>query len=69
MAVLLAAKHVAGAAQLEVEGGDAESSTEFAEFFHGREAFASDVGERSVRRDEEISVGALVERPTRPRNW
>ena len=59
MAVLLAAEHVASAAQFEVESGDAESGAEFAEFFHGGEAFAGDVGERGVRGNEEIRVGAL----------
>src|SRR5258708_15828924 len=59
MAVLLAAKHVTGSAEFEVESGDSKASAEFAELFHGGEAFAGDVGERSVRRDEEIGVGAL----------
>src|SRR5258708_28671464 len=59
MAVLLTAEHVAGAAKLEVQGGDAETGAEFAELFHGGEAFAGDVGERGVRRNEEIGIGAL----------
>src|SRR5882762_4629596 len=59
MSVLLAAEHVASAAQLKVERGDAESGAQFAELLHGGEAFAGDVGERGVRRDEEIGVGAL----------
>src|SRR4029077_12936709 len=59
MAVLLAAEHVAGAAEFEVESGDAESGAEFAEFFHGGEAFAGNVGERGVRGDEEVGVSAL----------
>ncbi len=57
--MLLAAEHVAGAAQLEIECGDPESGAQFAELLHGREALAGDVGKRSVRRDEEIGVGAL----------
>src|SRR6266851_5473748 len=57
--VLLAAEHVAGAAQLEVESGDAESGAQFAELFHGGEALAGDVGERGVRRNEKIGVSAL----------
>ncbi len=60
MAVLLAAEHVAGAAEFEVERGDAESGAEFAEFFHGGEAFAGDVGESFFGRNEQIGVGALV---------
>src|SRR5260370_5289153 len=59
MSVLLAAEHVASAAQLKVERGDAESGAQFAELLHGGEAFAGDVGERGVRRDPEIGVGAL----------
>src|SRR5205807_466596 len=59
VAMLLASEHVAGAARFEVEGGDAESGAEFAEFLHGGEAFAGDVGKRSVRGNEEIRVGAL----------
>src|SRR6266851_852932 len=59
VAVLLAAEHVAGAAQLEVERGDAESGTQFAEFLHGGEAFAGDVGKGGVRWDQKIGVGAL----------
>src|SRR5437762_2739694 len=59
VAVLLAAEHVAGAAKLEIECGNAESGTQFAEFLHGGEAFAGDVGERGVRRDKQIGVGAL----------
>src|SRR5207302_5612448 len=59
VAMLLATEHVAGAAQFEVESSDAESGAEFAEFFHGGEAFAGDVGKRSVRGNEEIRVGAL----------
>src|SRR5207245_6463211 len=59
VAMLLAAEHVAGAAQLEVESRNAESGAQFAELLHGGEAFAGDVGERSVGRNEEISVGAL----------
>ena len=49
VAVLLAAEHVAGAAKFEVESGDAESGAEFAEFFHGGEALAGDVGEDCLR--------------------
>src|SRR5712664_1727462 len=60
VAVLLAAEHVACAAQLEVERGDAEASAEFAELFHGGETFTRDVGERRLRRDQKIGVSALV---------
>ncbi len=59
VAVLLAAEHVAGAAEFEVESGDAEAGAEFAEFFHGGEALAGDFGEGGFGRDEEIGVGAL----------
>ena len=59
VAVLLTAEHVAGAAEFEVESGDAEAGAEFAELFHGGEAFAGNVGEYGFRRDQEIGVGAL----------
>src|SRR5258707_3073423 len=57
--MLLAAEHVDGGAEFEVEGGDAESGAEFAELFHRGEAFAGNIGERSVRRDEKVGVGTL----------
>src|SRR5439155_16108128 len=57
--VLLAAEHIARPAKLEVERGDPESGAQLAEFFHCGEALAGDVGERGVRRNEEIGVGAL----------
>ena len=60
VAVLLAAEHVACAAQFEVESGDAEAGAEFAELFHGGEALAGDVGEHFFGRDEEIGIGALA---------
>ncbi len=60
VAVLLAAEHVAGAAQFEVERGDAEAGAKFAEFLHGGEALAGDIREGGVRGDEEVGVGALV---------
>ncbi len=63
MAVLLAAEHVAGAAKFQVERSDAEARAELAEFFHRRQALASDVGKRCVRRNEQISVGALMRSP------
>src|SRR5260370_31903481 len=59
MSVLVTAKHVAGAAQFEVESGNAKSGAQFAKFFHGGEAFAGDVGKRGVRGHEKISVSAL----------
>ena len=59
VAVLLAAEHVAGAAEFEVERGDAEARAEFAEFLHGGEALAGDIGERGLGRNEQIGVGAL----------
>ena len=60
VAVLLAAEHVAGAAEFEVEGGDAEARAEFAEFLHRGQALAGNVGERGFRRHEQVGVGALM---------
>ena len=53
VAVLLAAEHVAGAAEFEVESGDAEAGAEFAELFHGGEALAGDVAEGGLRAGRE----------------
>ena len=60
VAMLLAAKHVACAAQLQVEGGDAEARAQFAEFLHRCEAFTRDVGERGFRRNQQIGISALA---------
>src|SRR5258708_29639815 len=57
--VLLTAEHVAVAAQLEVQSGDAEPGAQFAELLHGGKPFAGDVGERGLRRNKEIGVGPL----------
>src|SRR4029077_19118020 len=48
VAVLLTAKHVASAAQYEIERGNAKTGAKFAELFHGGETFARDVGERGL---------------------
>src|SRR5260370_30332042 len=57
--MLLAAEHAAGAAQLKVQSGDAEPGAQFAKLLHGGKPFAGDVGERGLRRNKEIGVGAL----------
>ena len=45
VAVLLAAEHVAGAAEFEIERGDVEAGAEIAEFFQGGQTLARDVGQ------------------------
>ena len=45
VAALLAAEHVAGAAQFEIEGGDFEAGAEVAEFLERGETAARDFGE------------------------
>ena len=49
VAALLAAEHVAGAAQFEVERGDLEAGAEVAEFLERGEAAAGDFGEFAFR--------------------
>ncbi len=78
VAGLLAAEHVACAAEFEVEGGDFEACAEVGEFFECGEAAASDFGEFVFGWDEEIGsrrggccglrgrvVGRARERPWR----
>jgi len=60
VAALLAAEHVASAAEFEVEGGDFESGTEVGKFFECGEAAARDGGELDFRRQHEIGVGAAA---------
>src|SRR4029077_9309691 len=60
VAALLAAEHVAGAAEFEIEGGDFESRTEVGKFFESGEAAARDGGELDFRRKHEIGVGAAA---------
>ena len=60
VAALLAAQQVAGAAHLEVEGGDAEARAEVRELADGGEPLLRDLGEDGVRGHEEVGVGAAV---------
>ena len=60
VAALLAAEQVAGAAQLEVEGGDAEAGAEVGELADRGEALARDLGEHGVGRDQEVGEGPPV---------
>jgi hypothetical protein len=57
---LLAAEHVAGAAEFEVEGGDFEAGSEVGEFLEGGEAATGYLGEFFFGWDEEVGVGAAV---------
>ena len=68
VAGLLAAEHVARAAEFEVERGDLEAGAEVGELFERGEAAAGDLGELRLRWDQQIAVGAAVQRPTRPRS-
>jgi len=60
VAVLLAAEEISSAAEFEVESGDSKAGAEFAEFFHRGESLAGDFAESGLRRNEKISVGALI---------
>ena len=60
VAALLAAEHVARAAQFQVERGDLEAGAEVAEFLERREPAARNVGEFILRRDQQIGVGAAI---------
>ncbi len=55
VAGLLAAEHVACAAELEVEGGDLEAGAEVGEFFECGEAAAGNFGEFGLGWDQEIA--------------
>ena len=60
MAALLAAEHVARAAQFEIERGDFESRAEVGELLESGEAAARDVGQFLFRRDEQVRIGAAI---------
>ena len=60
MAALLAAEHVACAAQFEVERGDFESGAKVAELLERGEAAARDFSELIFGRNEQIGVGAAI---------
>ncbi len=60
VAVLFAPEKIAGAAQFQIERGDAEAGAEIAEFLQRGESLARDGRESSARRHEQIGVGALV---------
>src|SRR4029077_4358085 len=60
VSALLAAEHVAGAAEFEIEGGDFESGAEVGKFFERGEAAAGDGSEFDLRRKQKVGVGAAV---------
>ena len=60
VAGLLAAEHVARAAEFEVERGDLEAGAEVGELLERGEAAAGDLGEFGLGRDEQIGVGAAI---------
>ncbi len=63
VAALLAAQEVAGAADLQVAGGDAEAGAEVGELADGRQALARRLGEDAVLRHQQVAVGELVAPP------
>ena len=60
VAVLLAAQQIARAAQFQIERGDLEAGAQVAEFLQRRQAFARDLAQFRVRRDQQIGIGAAV---------
>ena len=60
VAALLAAEHVARAAQFEIERGDFEAGAEVTEFLERRQTPARDVGQFRVRRDQQIGISAAI---------
>ena len=60
VAALLAAKHVTGAAEFEIEGGDFESRTQVGKFLERGEAASGDGRELDFGRQHEIGVGAAA---------
>ena len=57
---LLAAEQVAGAADLEVERGDAEAAAQVAELADRRQPLLRDRRERVLRRNQQVGVGAAI---------
>src|SRR5579863_5878951 len=60
VAALLAAEHVAGSAQFQVEGRDFESRTQITELLQSGEASARDFGELVLGWNQKIRIGAPV---------
>ncbi len=57
---LVGAEQVAGAAQLQVVAGDAESGAELGQFLQYPQPFARLVGQASLAGDQQVGVGAPV---------
>jgi nitroreductase len=60
VAALLAAEHVARAAQLQVERGDFKSRAEVAELLERGETAAGDFSQFILRRDEQVGIRAAI---------
>jgi hypothetical protein len=63
VAALLRPQQVAGAADLQVAGGDAEAGAQVAELADRQQAPARPLGEHGVRRHQQVAVGELVAAP------
>ena len=63
---LLAAEQVAGAADLEVERGDAEAAAEIAELADRRQPLLGDRRQVVFRRDQQVGVSAAIRAPDAP---
>ena len=69
VAGLLAAEQVAGAADLEVLHRDRHAGAELGVLGDRGQPVVGGLGQRLLRRIEEVGVAALAARPTRPRSW
>src|SRR5213593_1648059 len=58
--VLLTAQQVPGAAQLQVQSRDSKTCAQFAEFANGGKPAAGNLGQRFIRRYQEIGVSTTV---------
>ena len=60
VAALLAAEHVARAAQLQIERRDFESRAQVAELFERGQTAARNLGQLVLRRNEQVRIGAAI---------
>ena len=67
LAVLFAAQQISGAAQFQIERGNAEARAQIAEFFQSREAMPRQRGQVIRRgRHQQVGIGALIRSPHSP---
>src|SRR5262249_2062 len=58
--VLFSAEQVSGTTQLEVQSGNPEARTQFAEFANRRESSTCDLGQSFIRRNQQVGVSTTI---------